>query len=258
MNIEEMNDDEIMQAAKDVGYTDKPKEDWQGDPDKWVDAKTFLERSQTYVPFLKKSNEQMSTKIDSLQGQLLEIVAGQQRQVHDAKEESYNKARQDIIDEQADAIREGEDKVFKQKTQELQDLDKTKPTPAAKPADPAVTAFRTDHPEWFTDFEKNTKMEQYGNFLLKNNNYATTGEYLNALTKYMDETYKPKAKLIDLDEGGSPPSSSRPGKVQSFNNLPQGAKDGFEQSVHMGIFKDDKDSRDKYAAKYFSPIEARS
>ncbi|MEK0325853.1 MAG: hypothetical protein QQN63_09125 [Nitrosopumilus sp.] len=256
MNIEEMSDEEITQAAKDVGYADKPKEDWQGDPDKWVDAKTFLERSLTYVPFLKKSNDKLSSQIDTLQGQMVEIVAGQQRQLDDREKESYNKARQDLIDEQKAAISDGDADKFAASQEAIDKLKEPKPT--VKTEDPAVAAFRTANPEYFSDFEKNTKMEQYGNFLLKNNTYASPGEYLNVLSKYMEELYKPKSKVMELDEGGSPPSGTKPGKVQSFNSLPQGAKDGFEQSVHMGIFKDDKESRDKYAKTYFNPIEARN
>ena len=257
MNIEEMSDEEITQAAKDVGYADKPKEEWQGDPDKWVDAKTFLERSLTYVPFLKKSNDKLSSQIDTLQGQMVEIVAGQQRQLDDREKESYNKARQDLIDEQKAAISDGDADKFAASQEAIDKLKEPKPT--VKTEDPAVAAFRTANPEWFTDFEKNTKMEQVGRFLMgQQRKFDSTGEYLNALSDEMNKIYKPKTKVMELDEGGSPPSETKPGKVKSFNSLPQGAKDGFEQSVHMGIFKDDKTSRDAYAKTYFNPIEARN
>ncbi len=258
MNIEEMSEDEITQAAVDVGYADKPKEDWQGDPDKWVDAKTFLERSQTYVPFLKKSNEELTGKVDLMQGQLIELVAGQQRQVDDAKTESYNKARQELIDEQKTAISDGDADKFASSQEAIDKLKEPKPT-AVKTEDPAVVAFWKENPEYQTDFEKHSKLEQVGRFLNNGQKeWASTGEYLNALKKEMDKIYKPKPKVLDLDDGGSATSSARVGKVKSFNSLPQGAKDGFEQSVNMGIFKDDKASRDKYAKTYFEPIEALS
>ena len=41
----------------------RPKEEWQGNPEQWVDAKTFVERGEKIAGILKK-------KVDSLEQRL--------------------------------------------------------------------------------------------------------------------------------------------------------------------------------------------
>src|SRR5258706_12397733 len=49
------------QEAKNIGWA--PKDVYKGDPDKWVDAHTFLERGQHVMPILRKNNEKLQRDI---------------------------------------------------------------------------------------------------------------------------------------------------------------------------------------------------
>lgn len=49
------------QEAKNIGWA--PKEQYKGDPEKWVDAHTFIERGQHVMPILRKNNERLQADI---------------------------------------------------------------------------------------------------------------------------------------------------------------------------------------------------
>lgn len=52
------------QDAKNIGWA--PKDVYKGDPDKWVDAHTFLERGQHVMPILRKNNEKLQRDIGTV------------------------------------------------------------------------------------------------------------------------------------------------------------------------------------------------
>src|SRR5258708_39582765 len=55
------------------GWVDKP--DFKGDPAKWVDAKTFLERGQTFIPFLKAESGRLRQGLEAERQARLKLEA---------------------------------------------------------------------------------------------------------------------------------------------------------------------------------------
>jgi hypothetical protein len=54
--------------AKALGWV--PKEDFRGNPDKWVDADSFVERGKSIMPILRKNNEKLLSDVNQLRGEL--------------------------------------------------------------------------------------------------------------------------------------------------------------------------------------------
>ena len=47
----------VEQEARTLGWV--PAEEFKGDPNRWVDAETFVERGHTVMPILRKNNERL-------------------------------------------------------------------------------------------------------------------------------------------------------------------------------------------------------
>ena len=51
----------VEQEARTLGWV--PAEEFKGDPNRWVDAETFVERGHTVMPILRKNNERLETLV---------------------------------------------------------------------------------------------------------------------------------------------------------------------------------------------------
>src|SRR3990172_12212288 len=72
--------DEVEKEARQLGWT--PKEEWKGNPEKWIDAKAFVERGQEIMPILRSNNKRLQQEVSELRGELGKVkellVAGQE------------------------------------------------------------------------------------------------------------------------------------------------------------------------------------
>lgn len=135
-----------------MGWT--PKEQFKGDPAKWVDAETFIRRGEEFLPFLKANNKRLEdalrkaeTRIESLDKAVKRSVEHMSR----ADERAYTKARADLERELEAAASAGNVDDVKAITKDIADLEKdtVKPPKAEEPEEhPAFTDFKADNP-WF-------------------------------------------------------------------------------------------------------------
>ena len=56
------------QEARNLGWV--PQEEFRGDPGKWVDAETFVERGHTIMPILKSNNKKLEEQLRSQAAEL--------------------------------------------------------------------------------------------------------------------------------------------------------------------------------------------
>lgn len=61
---------EQITEAKSIGW--RPKEEFRGDAEKWVDAATYLARGKEVMPILRATNKKLEDQIGSMSGQLVE------------------------------------------------------------------------------------------------------------------------------------------------------------------------------------------
>lgn len=67
MTDQDMNSG-VEGEAKALGWV--PKEEFRGNPDKWVDADSFVERGKSIMPILRKNNEKLLSDVNQLRGEL--------------------------------------------------------------------------------------------------------------------------------------------------------------------------------------------
>src|SRR2546421_12509972 len=65
MRSEVMSAEETEVKAKELGWA--PKEEFRGNPEKWVDAETFLKRGEEILPLVKAQNRKLQNEVTALQ-----------------------------------------------------------------------------------------------------------------------------------------------------------------------------------------------
>ena len=146
----------VEQEARTLGWV--PAEDFKGDPNRWVDAETFVERGHTVMPILRKNNERLESlvkqqsdelnKMKSLFSASQESITELQKVHADATKAAVAKARAEVMTELKEAKRDGDVDREIALTEELQEL-KTRQVEIDKPA-PAPTQPQQQevHPEF--------------------------------------------------------------------------------------------------------------
>ena len=61
---------EVEVKAKEMGWS--PKEEFRGDPDRWIDAETFVKRGEELMPLLKATTKKQSEELRAVRGELKE------------------------------------------------------------------------------------------------------------------------------------------------------------------------------------------
>ena len=149
--------------AKEIGW--RPKEQFQGDPEKWVDAKTFVERGEQFLPLVKAENRRLQEQLARAEAErqadrialkaAQESIDGLKEFNREAAATELKAQRRQLRAELIAARREGDADKELQLQEQLDDLEdkvqqkptvmETKPT-TAEPAAPA--ADPTQRPEF--------------------------------------------------------------------------------------------------------------
>lgn len=118
----EMSDED---KARALNWT--PKEEWKGDPSKWVDARTFLKRTEPILPMLKKDRDRLIQKVDKLERELQNTRAAWQTH-HEQDRGRIIQAYEDKISElkslQKVAVEEGDLEKYEKIEQQREEVEK--------------------------------------------------------------------------------------------------------------------------------------
>ncbi len=108
-----MSTTEVETQALAMGWI--PEEKFRGDKAKWVDAETYVERGQTYLPFIKAENRKLQEKLEQATGTinqlqdsaktLSESVEALKKYNSEMNQARVQQLRKDIMAELAEAKR---------------------------------------------------------------------------------------------------------------------------------------------------------
>ncbi len=65
---DEVTTEAVEKEARGMGWS--PKEEWKGNPEKWIDAETFVKRGHEIMPILRENNKRQQKEIETLRGEL--------------------------------------------------------------------------------------------------------------------------------------------------------------------------------------------
>lgn len=248
----------VEERAERMGWT--PKDKFKGDPGKWIDAETFVQRGEEFVPFLKANNKSLEKSLHAAEARIkdFEKTLKEFGEYHSRTEQrAYAAALRELESRQDRAVAEGDTNAVRQITREIAQLDKevrqeapTTPNGWTPDYAEAVAAFKSANP-WFEDDTKMTRWAKATDMEL-----AETGMEEKARLKeiarqarieFPDKFENPNRKGPGAVEGGSGVGTRR-SAGKGWSDLPPEAKaqaDSFVKKI-PGF------TREKYVKEFFS------
>lgn len=236
-----------------------PKEEFKGDPDRWSDAKTFVDRTDEVLPLVKKEKRILKQENETLKRDMRHMVA----RFDTIEKRAYERAMADLEKRHTEAVEMGDVAGATKATKDMVALERetvAAPAPPASEQDvmEALIEFRDDNP-WY---DKGGVERDYADLLAQKHAgeakkmppsefFAMIGDkvrekYKDRLGKNEedDDDPKPRRKVLSPVEGGGP---RRPRGGKSGADLPPEAVRTADRFIRMGIIKD----RDAYAKTFF-------
>jgi hypothetical protein len=237
--------------AREMGWV--PEAEFKGErkPAKFLDAKEFVERGETVLPFVQRENKRLKGELDKITkdhearfeklSKMAEKTLEAERARH-ARELSALQGQRDA------AVQKGDVAEFRRLDKEITDHQANAPGEVEKPKDNATKQHQAQmlwqqENDWYG---KDAVMTGYANYVSQGfaqaNPQITMEENLRltdeAMRKQFPTAFKNKTDAnghAPVDNGGEPkPTGS---KTPLFDKLPQEAKAQAQKDVAAGAYK---------------------
>lgn len=268
--------EQLEKAARDMGWA--PKEDWRGDPDKWIDADTFVKRGEEIIPILRATNKKQAQELAELKGKVSNqetILKANQEAIEALKESNSQiakdrvKARQGELVQGIKAAREENDVDREVELQgeltenraALKQADKPNQKAAAEQpwtAPPILKQWMDENP-WFGEDKRKTALAN--GIAVELTGKGLVGRpFLDKLNEELDEYLGVNSKRNGADKVNGDKGSGAGGggreRAKSFADLPPDAIAACESQGKRLIgpgraFKTEADWRKHYVTKFF-------
>jgi hypothetical protein len=227
--VDEVVEPNYEELAKADGWV--PKDDWKGDPTRWADAKTFVERGATILPIVQAKYRKTLEAVDELKKKVGDLEAGNREfgEYHD-KVVAREKAENERLITQLTAAREkaitdGDGQTFTKVDRELKEAERAQAAPPKLPAD--TQAWLTENTWYQTDQVLRSFADGLSD-LVKSENPTLRGRaFLDKLTERvqaeMPHKFKNSRREETITEGHERKQGSN-SKAKTFDNLPEVAK----------------------------------
>ena len=238
-----------VEKARAQGWV--PKEEFRGDPEKWVDAEKFVERGEKVIPILKERNDHLVKEIQGLKSTFGEFVEYSKK----AEERAFSRAMKELQEKKEAAVEVADTDTFRAVEKEQLELMKARQEmPTVKPATdlpPDFQAFVEKNGWYDSDPEMRAYADNIGTFVKNTKGHLSYPEILQEVEKEVRQRYPAKftntrresaSKVEGVSETGIP----RRAGGKSYNDLPAEAKAACDRFVA----KIPGFTKDKYLKEY--------
>jgi len=223
------------------------KEDFRGDPDKWIDAKSFVERGETIVPIMKERNERLEKEVREMKESFKEFSEFHRK----TEDRAYQKALKEIEQRKLTAVETADTAGYQNAELERAELEKTKPVPKIeKPVEPSeMQEFRRSNSWYDSDQELTLEADALGAAYAKQN--ITYPKILEKVQATMKILHPEKFTNVRRDNPASVESvSSETGLPKkrdghAYENLPGDAKKQCDKWIKSGLL-----TKEQYVQDY--------
>jgi hypothetical protein len=239
---------DVEAEAREHGWS--PKDDFKGDPSRWVDAETFMKRADEVMPLLKTQNQRLKRDLDEMKKHLKRASDHFSK----AEERAFERARAEIEAKLETAVESGDVEAAKGL---IKDMDKLKDDVGEAPAGKhtkeeaveAFDAFRDANP-WYdranlasaSELDVNARL--YADRMTEKHIDKTKdmqpAEFFSYIGGLVEERYpllkakgqarpKPQSDVA----GATPGRASRGGRA--WSDLPAEVRTRFDKWIDNGI-----------------------
>lgn len=240
---------DIHAKARRMGW--RPREEFNGDPKRWVDADLFVAKVQDDVPFLKETLRTMDRKFSKLEQQLLEqtqVLTDFREFASRGEQRAYERALDELKAKREVAVASADTAAFHAAQSEIDKLNaETKPTTTVKrDTTPDTTRVPEIHPAMAAWYEKNQWFNNdtllhnvakgYDAQIMKDQPGIDLADRLERVTEMVKERFPEKFGGNTRRE--APGAVLTPGantatrrNAKSYDNLPADAKKACDKYV---------------------------
>lgn len=265
---------EIEQKARELGWV--PQDQFKGDPGKWVDAESFVERGEQVMPILRQNNKKLEEALGKTQAEvnrLTQLFAAAQESMTALKEfhsehtaRAVEEAKAKLLTELKAAKEDGDVELEVKLTDQLTDMKaaereagKKKETPPPAPqggnqqVDPAMQAFLSENSWYGSDARKTARANGIAQVLRSDpENDGLVGKAF--FDRIIAEMNGERAPFTSKVSGGTPSGGGSGGKA--YADLPPEAKEACARQGKKVVgegraFKTNADWQKHYASLYF-------
>ena len=238
-------------SARAMGW--RPQDEFRGDPEKWVDADTFVARGEQVMPLLKAQNKKLRQEMDELRSTLDEFKNHTAR----AQKAEIEQILTTIRQLKAEAVARGDGEALVQledqqaralsKALELENPQKKQAQPRISQEDQQIAASWQARNQWYgKDSELTRATDVLGASLVNINPDIDKVELFQQIDQIIRRQYPHKFQRKNA--GASPVDNGRPaarGGSKSYNALPADAKAACDRMVKQGVL-----TREEYVKYY--------
>jgi hypothetical protein len=219
-------DRDYESEAKGSGWV--PKESWKGPEDRWVDAKTFIQRGEEYYPFVQAK---LKKEIHSLKSELDEVktVSQQFREFSEKAIERERKEKERVVaqleEARATAISNGDGKEAVRLEKEIRQVER-EPVKTNQTEPPEVTAWKAANAWYGSDMELSAVADGLSDVVARENPGLKGKAFLDKLTERVQAVvphkFQNSRREEDLTGDHQRKTNSKKGKT--YEDLPNDAK----------------------------------
>lgn len=222
---------EDIERATRQGWVEK--EQFHGNPEDWVDAKTFLQRGEEMLPVMRANYKKLEQKVREQEESMRKFVEFQKG----VDERAYKKALDDIRKQKADAVEAGDKEAFTRAEQEEDELRQQQSVKQSEPKpaeNPEWAAWAKENPWYFDDEEAGAYADAISIRVQKTHPHLTGRDFYDAVKakvrQRMPEKFgNPRRAEPAAVEAGS--SNKRKTGGKTYADLPTDAKKACDDFV---------------------------
>lgn len=240
-DIENMSDEEAESKARSLGW--RPKEEFNGEDDKFTDAKTFLDRANTNIPMRLENARKIDQKNHRLEEQIRTLTQQMQdltRRYDEADKRGYERAVREIEARQRKAVADGDvdeyDNLQKQKENLSVQIQQPTPQPQKQEISVqdqiAIQVFEENNPWYKQDEELNEDMNGFLMGIRAKNPDMSLSEVIQ---RAKEKTIKTHPEKFNDRKANSVLSSDNVGGKLSYASIPAADKANFDRELEKNI-----------------------
>lgn len=188
--------DPFVAKASAAGW--RPLEEFDGDPEQWVDAKEFVKRAPLY-----EKNHKLKKELADIKATLHEVKG----HITKVSQAAYNKAVADLTAQRDEAIDNGDRATVKELDKQIKEAEAIK-TPADT-VHPAIKAWEDENGKWFY---ADAEVADFGMAFAERYLARNPGDFAGAMEKMEDAVKKAYPDKFENPKRKAPPAVETGGK----------------------------------------------
>lgn len=279
-----LSQEETIALARESGW--RPKEEFRGDPEKWVEADVWVSRGENFLPIIKADRDRARAEVQELRTrtkEMQDLLTASQEAIEALKAHQTEATKRQVkaaeaalkarLREAREAGNLDEELAIQDELTDLRQAREAAPAPAPAPKPSAAPAAPVEDPataawisanSWFTS---NARKRGYAMGVADEirNDPEKKGLVGKAFFEELDRrladdpVINPPApnKFADGKPAGSPSTSGASGRKLTYADLPADAKAACDSQAKLLVgpgraFKTAEEWRANYASTYFS------